>query len=87
MNLVIILFDTLCPIEVTNINTTQNLSVYANDDDNPLDLPLSKDTLWELQQKDDFCVNITTQIKKGNITDRQLYIIQDQLLKRICCRW
>ena len=35
-----------------------------------------------MQQKDKFCANILAQIEKGNIIDRQLYVIQDKLLKR-----
>ena len=43
---------------------------------------MDKDTLYKLQQKDDFCVNILAQIEKGNKIEGQLYIIQDKLLKR-----
>ena len=75
-------FDTLPPVEVSNINTTQDTSVHITDDNNLLDLPINKDTLYELQQKDDFCVNILAQIEKGNITEGQSYMIQDKLLKR-----
>ena len=75
-------FDTLPAVEVSEIDTTQDISVHVTDDNNLLDLPINTDTLCELQQKDDFCVNIIAQIEKGNITEGQLYMIQDKLLKR-----
>ena len=75
-------FDTLPPVEVSDIDTTKDTSVHVNDDNNLLDLPIDKDTLCELQQKDNFCVNILAEIEKGNVTEGQLYIIQDKLLKR-----
>ena len=56
--------------------------VQINDDNNLLDLPIDKDMLCNLQQQDDFCANILAQIKKGNITEGQLYVVQDKLLKR-----
>ena len=49
---------------------------------NLLELSIDNDTLFQLQQKDRFCVNILAQIEKGNIIEGQLYIIQDKLLKR-----
>ena len=47
-----------------------------------MELPIDNDTLSQLQQKDEFCANILAQIEKGNIIKRQLYAIQDKLLKR-----
>ena len=79
-------FDTLPTLEVSNVETTQDTSVCANDDNNAnnnlLELPIDNDTLFRLQQKDRFCANILTQIEKGNIIKGQLYVIQDKLLKR-----
>ena len=75
-------FDTLPSIEVSNIDTIQDTSVHVNDDNNLLDLPIDKDMLCRLQQKDEFCANILAQIEKGNIIEGQIYIIQDMLLKR-----
>ena len=74
-------FDTLPTLEVSNIDTTQDTSVHVNDD-NLIELPIDKNTLYRLQQKDEFCANILAQIKKGNIIEGQLYVIQDKLLKR-----
>ena len=78
------MFDTLPTLEVSNIETTQDVS--SNDDNDPNDkhikLPLDNDTLFELQQKDTFCANILAQIEKGNIIDGQLYKVQNKLLKR-----
>ena len=79
-------FDTLPALEVSNIETTQDTSVRVNDNNdsnnNLLELPISNDMLSQLQQKDMFCKNILAQIGKGNITEGQLYVIQDKLLKR-----
>ena len=78
------MFDTLPTLEVSNIETTQDVS--GNDDndhnDKHIDLPLDNDTLLELQQKDTFCANILAQIEKGNMVDGQLYKVQNKLLKR-----
>ena len=80
------MFDTLPMLEVSSIETTQDTSVCVNDNNdannNLLELPIDKDTLFQLQQKDWFCVNILAQIEKGNIIEGQLYVIQDKLLKR-----
>ena len=77
-------FDTLPPLEVSNIDTTQDASDTNENDpnDNLMELPLDNDTLFELQQKDMFCANILAQIEKGNIIKGQLYIVQNKLLKR-----
>ena len=77
-------FDTLPTLEVSNIDTTQDTTVYVNDErnNNLIELPIDNDALYRLQQEDKFCVNILSQIKKGNIIEGQLYVIQDKLLKR-----
>ena len=55
-------FDTLPTLEVSNVETSQDTSLYVNDTEvsnNVLwKLPLSNDTLSKLQQKDVFCNNI-----------------------------
>ena len=77
-------FHTLPAIEVSNIETTQDMS--SNDECDPnenlIELPLDIDTLFELQQKDTFCTNILAQIEKGYIIEGQLYKVQNKLLKR-----
>ena len=79
-------FDMLPALEITNIETTQNMSVRINDKDSSnndlLELPINNDTLSQLQQKDTFCNNILTQIEKGNITEGHVYVIKDKLLKK-----
>ena len=79
-------FDTLPMLEVSNIETTQDISVCVNDNNDPnnnlLELPIDNDKLFQLQQKDRFCVNILAQIEKGNIIEGQLYVVQNKLLKR-----
>ena len=55
-------FDTLQMLEVSNIDTTQDASVCVNDNNNSnnnlLDMPISNDILFQMQQKDVFCKNI-----------------------------
>ena len=77
-------FDTLTALEVSNIETTQDVSSKDERDpnENLIELPLDNDTLFELQQKDTFCANILVQIEKGNIIEGQLYKVQNKLLKR-----
>ena len=76
----------LPPLEVSNIETTQDVSVHDDDESNAnniqLELPINNHMLFELQQKDMFCANIFVQIEKGNMKEGQLYIIQNKLLKR-----
>ena len=38
--------------------------------------------MHKLQQEDAFCKNILNQIEKGNITDGQLYLLKDKILKQ-----
>ena len=38
--------------------------------------------MHKLQQEDAFCKNILNQMEKGNITDGQLYLVKDKILKR-----
>ena len=45
-------------------------------------LLISDDTLSKLQQEDDFCKNIFSQIEKGNLIEGQLYLIRNNILKR-----
>ena len=79
-------FDTLPTSEVSNIESTQDVSVHDEDESNAknilLELPIDNNMLSELQQKDMFCANILGQIEKGNINEGQLYIIQNKQLKR-----
>ena len=78
------MFDTLPSLEVSNIETIQDVSSNDEGDpnDNLIELPMDNNTLSELQQKDMFCANILAQIEKGNIIEGQLYIVQNKLLKR-----
>ena len=79
-------FDTLPTLEVSNIETTQDVSVHVNNESDAnnslLGLPIDNNMLFELQQKDTFCANILAQIEKGNIIEGQLYIVQNKVLKR-----
>ena len=79
-------FDTMPALEVSNVETSQDALLHVNDTEvsnNDLwKLPLSNDTLSNLQQKDMFCNNILNQIEKGNITEGQLYMVKDKVLKR-----
>ena len=79
-------FDPLPTLEVTNVETTKIESLETlgeNASDNDLcKLPISDDTLSKLQQEDEFCKSILSQIEKGNIIEGQLYLIKDKILKR-----
>ena len=79
-------FDQLPALEVSNVETTQDLSLEMKDKGVPSDnlwkLPIDNDTLCGLQQEDVFCKNILSQIEKGNIVEGQLYLIKDNILKR-----
>ena len=79
-------FDLLPTLEVTNVETTMKKLVETQDEDvydeNLWKLPLSNDTLSKLQQEVDFCKNIFSQIKKGNLIEGQLYLIRNNILKR-----
>ena len=72
------MFDMLPPLEVSNIETTQDVSVHDDDESDAnniqLELPITNNMLFELQQKDMFCADILVQIEKGNIKEGQLYI-------------
>ena len=81
-------FDTLPTLEVSNIETTQDVSSNNERDPNNslVELPMDSNTLSELQQKDMFCANILAQIEKGNIIEEQLYH-PEQTVEKICDRW
>ena len=75
-------FDSLPILEVSSVETTQDLSVETKDDasnDNLWKLPITNDTLSKLQQEDVFCKNILSQIKKGKLVVGQLYLIRDKI--------
>ena len=38
--------------------------------------------MHKLHQEDAFCKNILNQIERGNITDGQLYLVKEKILKR-----
>ena len=79
-------FDQLPELEVSNVESTLNLSLDTENkdtsDDNLQKLPMSNDILHKLQQEDVFCKNILNQIEKGNIIEGQLYLVRDKILKR-----
>ena len=78
-------FYELPNIEVTNIESTLNSITDIETKDvsgnNLQGFPISGDVSQKLQE-DAFCKNILNQIEKGNITDRQLYLLKDNILKR-----
>ena len=79
-------FDELPNLKVTDIESTLNSVTDTKTRDvsgnNFQGFPISDDILHKLQQEDAFCKNIQNQIEKGNITDRQLYLVRDKILKR-----
>ena len=79
-------FDDLPNIEVTDIESTLNsITDIETKDTSGKDFqgfPICNDVLQRLQQEDEFCKNILNQIGKGNITNGQLYLVKDNILKR-----
>ena len=79
-------FDPLPTLEVTNVETTKKKSLETQDEDasdkDLWKLPISNDILSKLQQEDEFCKNILSQIEKGNLIEGQLYLIRNNILKR-----
>ena len=79
-------FDNLPNIKVTNIESTLNsitdIETKDTSGNNIQGFPINNDVLQKLQQEDVFCNNILNQIRKGDITDRQLYLVKDNILKR-----
>ena len=71
-------------MDVSNIETTQDVEDDNERDakENLITLSLDNDRLSKLQSQDAFCVHILTQIEKGNITEGQMYKVQNKLLKR-----
>ena len=80
------IFDELPSLEVSDIEATSgsitNIETEDASDNNFQKFPISDDVLHKLQQEDAFCKNILNQIEKGNITDGQLYLVKDKILKR-----
>ena len=78
-------FDDLPNIEVTNIESTFNsitdIKTKDTSGNNFQGFPISNDVLQKLQQEDVFCKNIINQIEKGNLTDGQLYLVKNNILK------
>ena len=76
-------FDPLPALEVQDIQTS-SIGTTSDDNDNDFlgNLPINNNMLAKLQQKDEFCKNILTQIEKGNIRDEHLYKMDNKLLKR-----
>ena len=79
-------FDLLPTLEVTNVEVTQkkSLETWGGDvsDEYLWKLLISNDILSTLQQEDNFCKNIFSQIEKGNLIEGQLYLIRNNILKR-----
>ena len=75
-------FDQLPKLEVSNIESTQDLSLDTENKDTSVDnlqkLHMSNDILCKLQQEDIFCKNILNQIEKGNIKEGQLYLVREK---------
>ena len=79
-------FNLLPTLEVTNVETTQKTSLETWDrdasDEDLWKLLIGNDILSTLQQEDEFCKNILSQIEKGNLIEGQLYLIRNNILKR-----
>ena len=79
-------FDQLHELEVSNVETTHNLSLETENEDasdnNLQKLSIVNDVLHKLQKEDVFCKSILNQIEKGNIVEGQSYLVRDMNLKR-----
>ena len=79
------IFDELPNVEVSDIEATSgsimNIKTEDAADNNSPKFPISDYVLHKLQQEDTFCKNILNQIEKGNITDGQVYLVKDKILK------
>ena len=79
-------FDLLPSLEVTIVETTKKKSSETQEEDasdgDLWKLLISDDISSKLQQEDDFCKNIFSQIEKGNLIKGQLYLIRNNILKR-----
>ena len=79
-------FDSLSDIEVTDIELTINSITDIKTKDTSghhfQGFLIDNDALQKLQHNDVFCKNILNQIKMGNILEGQLYIVRDNILKR-----
>ena len=79
-------FDPLPTLDVTNVETTKKKLLKTQDEDasdkDLWELPIGDDILSKLQQEDEFCKNILSQIQKGNLIEGQLYLIRNNILKR-----
>ena len=79
-------FNQFPELEVSNVETTQNLLLETENEDacndNFWKLPIGNDVLHKFQQEDVFCKNILNQIERGNIVEGQLYLVRDKILKR-----
>ena len=78
-------FDELPNPQVTNIesnlNSITDIETRDVSGNGFQGFPISDDILQKLQQEDVFCKNILNQIEKGNISDGQLYLVKDKILK------
>ena len=78
-------FDKLPSLEVSDTEATSSsiVNIEAEDasDKNFQKFSIDGDVLHKLQQEDAFCKNILNQIERGNITDGQLYLVRDKILK------
>ena len=76
-------FNPLPALEVHNIKATSEKSIQDDTSNDHLwKLPIGNDTLSKLQQEDEFCKNILSQIEKCNLVGGQLYIINDNIPRR-----
>ena len=66
----------------STLNSITDIKTKDTSGKNFQGFPINNDVLQKLQQEDEFCEHILNQIKQGNISDRQLYLVKDNILKR-----
>ena len=75
-------FNLLPALEVHDIKATLEKVIQDDTSDDHLwQLPIGNNILAKLQQEDEFCRKLLSQIEKGNIVEGQLYRIEDNILK------
>ena len=79
------MFDELPNLEITNIESTLNSITNIKTRDvsgNSFQGFSISDNILQKLQEDVFCKIILNQFEKGNISDGQLYLVKDKILKR-----
>ena len=79
------MIETTTEINATDIQSAA-LIKPSNDPiilpDEEIKLPIENDTLHQMQREDKFCSNIIQQLETGKLSSRNLYYLEERILKR-----